>query len=281
MGQQAAVQAQQNITRANHVLPVCYQQSFTKEDGELFVQFLNRDKPPISLHPARVGVINDFYTRTVDGVEDDGIEKFFSTFVEGDYATVAKRMKELKGDFVLQPDEIPVLLKFVVAQIVRTEAHLECVNQQAGMEVPRGLFIHNMHRKMKLIVDRWRRQVPEVILWTPLPFLATQFITGDNPVLCFCRTQEEPRVQSLVPPEPIIIDLSVSLESSHNGFIVPLSPYLALTVLNSGKRDFIRLRSAQCTDPQVVRDLNRMIYNQCVNFVAAQDPEHLEFHVKK
>jgi len=281
MGQQATTQAPQNITRANHVLPVCYQQAFTKEDGELFVQFLCRDKPPISLHPLKVGVINDFYTRTVDGVEDDGVERFFSTFVEGAYAAVAKRMMELKGDFVLQPLEIPALLKFVAAQIVRTQAHLDCINQQAGMEVPRGIFIHNMHRKMKLIVDRWERQIPDVILWTPLPYLATQFITGDNPVICFSHTEEEPRVHSLVPPEPKIVDLRVSLESSHNGFMVPLSPYLAMTIINSSERDFIRLRPAQCTDPRIVRDFNQMIYNQCVNFVEAQDPEYLKFHVKK
>jgi len=222
-----------------------------------------------------------FYTQDVEGKEDDSIEKFFSTFVEGDYAAVAKRMADLKGDFVLRPPEIPVLLRFVVTQIVRTQAHLECIKKQAGTDISRGVFIHNMYRKMKLIASRWQRQAPEIILWTPLPFMATQFITGDNPVLCFCRTEEEPRVQRLVPPEPRIIDLSVSLESSHNGFIVPLSPYLALTIVNSGTRDFVRLRPAQCTDPRIVRDFNRMIYNQCVNFVAAKDPDHLKFHIKK
>jgi hypothetical protein len=55
-----ARQVLQEIARANHVLPICYQQPFTKDDGELFVQFLHLDKPPISLHPLAVGVVNDF-----------------------------------------------------------------------------------------------------------------------------------------------------------------------------------------------------------------------------
>jgi hypothetical protein len=45
MSQQAAALARQNITRSSHTLPVCYQESFTKPDGEIFVQFLDKDKP--------------------------------------------------------------------------------------------------------------------------------------------------------------------------------------------------------------------------------------------
>jgi Protein of unknown function (DUF4238) len=272
-----AKKAQQNISRENHTLPVCYQNAFTNENGELFVQFLDKDKP-IPLHPRVVGKINDFYTRTINGVEDDGIERFFSTFVEGEYAAVAKRIKAEKSEFVLQPSDVATLLKFVATQIVRTQAHLDCINEQAGMKVPRVTFHHNMHRKMKMIADRWMRHTPDVILWTPLPLLRCQFVTGDNPVLCFTHDEDAPRVVSAMPK---IIDLSVSLESSHNGFIVALSPYICLTVINSGKRDTITLRPAQCTDPNVVRNFNRMIYNQCVRFVAAQDPEHLKFHVKR
>jgi hypothetical protein len=272
---------QQNITRANHVLPICYQQSFTKDDGELFVQFLHLDKPPISLHPLKVGVVKDFYTRSVDGADDDGIEKFFGRFVESEYAAIAKRLTALKDTFVLEPLEVGVLLKFVVAQIVRTQAHRECINLQAGINVPQGIFIHNMHRKMKMIADRWLKHTPDVLLWTPLPYLGTQFITGDNPVVCFSTSEVQPRVASLIPPTPKIVDLNVTLESSHNGFIVPLSPYICLTVINSGKRDSVRLRPPQPTDPIVVRDFNRMVYDQCVTFVASRDPEQIRFHVKQ
>jgi hypothetical protein len=268
---------QQNITRANHYLPVCYQQPFTNAKGELCVQFLDKDEP-IYLHPSAVGKINDFYTQTINGVDDDGIEKFFSTFVEGQYATVAKRIREEKSAFVLQTREIPILLKFVVTQIVRTQAHRFCIDEQAGTRVPQGVFIHNMYRKMRMITDRWAQHCPDIILWTTLPYLRSQFITGDNPVLCFSRTEEGPHVQTLLPAMPKIVDLKVSLESSHNGFIVPLSPYVSLTIINSGSRNSVMPRPAQCTDPNVVREFNRMIYNQCVRFVAAQNADCLRFH---
>src|SRR5579863_6369132 len=151
MSQSAATQAlRQNITRENHFLPVCYQESFTNAEGELCVQFLDKDSP-IPLHPRVVGKINDFYTRTIDGVDDDKIERFFGEFVEGEYSSVAKRIKAHKNEFVLRREDIPILLKFVATQIVRTLAHRLCVDEQAGIEVPQGVFIHNMHRKMKLI----------------------------------------------------------------------------------------------------------------------------------
>jgi len=281
MSQQAVKQArQQKITRECHFLPVCYQRPFTNADGELFVQFLDKDKP-IPLHPRVVGKINDFYTRTINGVDDDEIEKFFNSFVEGEYAAIAKRIGEEKSEFVLQPNDVATLLKFVATQVVRTQAHLHCINQQAGMKVPPEIFHHNIHRKMKMIADKWLRQTPDVILWTPLPRLRSHFITGDNPVLCFSHDKNAPSVQRPVPPMPKIIDLSVSLESSHNGFMVALSPYICLTVINSAKRDLITLRPAQCTDANKVKEFNRMIYNQCVQFVAAQDSEHLSFHVRR
>jgi hypothetical protein len=242
-------QKRQSITRANHVLPVCHQQSFTNPNGELFVQFLNREKPPISLHPTRVGVVNDFYTRTIDGVDDDGIERFFANFVEGDYATVAKRATEEKNEFVFDRDGLFAVLRFVVTQLVRTEAHRRCINVQAGIKVSQDTFIHNMHRKMHMISDQWIAQTPEITLWTPLPCLGVKFITGDNPVVCFTNAGDTSPVQTLVPPEPKIISLSVSLASSHNGFIVPLTPYLCLTILNSVKRDSVKLRPPVFAEP--------------------------------
>ena len=282
MAEQAAVaqarQANQNITRANHVLPVCYQQSFTNADGELCVQFLDRDTP-IFIHPNVVGKINDFYTRVIDGVESDGIEKFFNEHVEGEYAKVAKRIKEEQNGFRLRVHEIPTLLKFVATQIVRTEAHRNCVNLQAGATVPQESFVHNMHRKMKILGDHWMKHWPMLVFWTTLPYVGSQFITGDNPVICFVQDEKLP-VSTLVPDKPKIIDLSLSLASPHNGFIVPLSPYVCLTVINSGQRKSVQVRPMQTADPHDVRDLNVRIYNQCVKFVAAQNPEHLSFHVK-
>jgi Protein of unknown function (DUF4238) len=278
MSQVAKRQIEQGITRENHALPVCYQLAFTSTDERLWVQFLDKEMP-ISLHPRTVGKLNDFYTQTIDGIDNDGVEKFFNKFVESQFANVARRIKDEKAEFVLQPADVPVLLKFVAAQIVRTESHRDCINVQAGIKVPQGVFIHNMHRKMKMIADRWTRHMPDVVLWTSLPHLRSQFIMGDNPVLCFSHSDDS-GVSSL-PPMPKIIDLKVSLESSQSRFTVPLSPYICLTVINSGNRDKITLKPAQCADPRAVRDINQMIYNQCVRFVAAQEPEFLRLHNKK
>lgn len=142
-------------------------------------------------------------------------------------------------------------------------------------------FLHNMQRKLQLIFDRWERHSPGIFLWTSSPFLSSQFITGDNPVVTFCNTAKQPQIQSLLPPAPEIVNLRESLESSNSGFCVPLSPYIALTVLNSGARNGITVVPSQSVDPRVVGQFNAMIYGQCVNFVAARDPEYLAFHVKQ
>jgi hypothetical protein len=268
---------QQNITRECHTLPVCYQQAFTNANGELYVQFLDKEKP-IPLHPSVVGKINDFYTRTINGVDDDGTEKFFSRFVEGEYAAVAKRIVEEKNKFVFRKDEAIAVLKFVVTQIVRTEAHRRSVEAQAKGPISQDSFLHNLYRKMKLIVETWQQRMPYIKLWTTLPHLQSQFIIGDNPVVCFNNCDEKPVIQSPLPESPKITDLKTSLASSQNGFIVPLSPYVCLTVINSGTRDSVPLVPPQIADPVDVRNLNQMIYRQCVLFVAAQQPEHLSFH---
>jgi hypothetical protein len=135
MDQNATIMSrQQKITRECHFLPICYQQPFTNARGELFVQFLDKDKP-IPLHPNVVGKMNGFYTRTINGVEDDAIEKSFSSLVEGNYAAVAKRIAEEKNEFHFKDkNEAFSLLKFVATQIVRTYAHRCCIEKQAGVE---------------------------------------------------------------------------------------------------------------------------------------------------
>jgi hypothetical protein len=119
---------------------------------------------------------------------------------------VAKRIAKEKNEFVFKDkEEAFSLLKFVATQVVRTLAHRRCIDQQAGMKVLQDVFIHNMHRKLHLISDRWIRHTPDVILWTPLPYLGCQFITGDNPVLCFTRDPNAAIVEAFAPAKPKII----------------------------------------------------------------------------
>lgn len=270
------IQARQNIAKANHTLPVCYQEAFTKPDGELFVRFLGKDQPPKSLHPLSVGIANDFYTRTINGVKDDSIEKFFARFVEGDYASVAKRIKTQRNKFTLDPDDIPILLKFVASQIVRSKAHFLCINEQAGTTVPPWIFLDNMLRKMEKLTTRWVTKAPDLRLWTALPDGAVQFITGDNPVICFADSSP-----SIIKPytSHSIISIDDLIETPHSGFIVPLSPYIGLTVHNGGQGNMTR--TPDLAPPSSVRHLNHCIYLQCVQFVAALAPNQLDLHVRR
>jgi hypothetical protein len=276
MSQQATAQTLQNITRASHTLPICYQGPFTSPNGEIFVQFLDKDKPPKSLHPLCVSLMNHFYTRVVDGVKDDAIEKFFSRHVENDYATVAKRIKSQRNGFTLEPNDVAILLKFVASQVVRSKSHLLCINEQAGMPVPPPIFLDNMLRKMKKLTTRWVTKPPDLRLWTTLPNEAIQFITGDDPVICFADSYP-----SIIKPSTFrsIINIDELVETPHSGFIVPLSPYIALTVHNGGQGNIIK--TPDFAPLNSVRHLNRCIYEQCVQFVAALDSEQLDFHVKR
>ncbi|MGH9741165.1 MAG: DUF4238 domain-containing protein, partial [Candidatus Acidiferrum sp.] len=122
----------QSVTHDCHVLPICYQHSFTNDKDELFVRFFASGKPPLPLHPVKVGVMKDFYIRRRNGIKNDGIERLFGDYVEGEYAPVAKRLKEQKNNFTLKVNDAPGLLKFAASQLVRTEAHFRCVSEQAG-----------------------------------------------------------------------------------------------------------------------------------------------------
>jgi hypothetical protein len=167
-------------------------------------------------------------------------------------------------------------MKFVATQIVRVKAHLLCVNEQAGSPVPQRIFFHNMLRKMQKLAGRWSTKPPDFRLWTPFPNTELQFITGDNPVICFADSYP-----SIIKPftSRSITNIDELLETPDSGFIVPLSPFVALTLHNGGEGNMIR--KPQYAPPRVVTELNRCIYEQCVQFVAALDEKALGFHAKR
>jgi hypothetical protein len=267
-----------NITRSNHFLPVCYQKAFADADGKVWVQFLNKDKPPFRMNPQKVGVINRFYTRYVEGVKDDSIENFFSDDVEDLFAPIAKRVKEQASEFTLNDDDIPILLKFVASQIVRTQAHKRCIDEQAGQELSQDTFFHNMGRKMKKMFDAWLAKFPDILLHTPLPIIGNQFITGDNPVT---SVTEKVNPTGIETPYDVlsIVNIDKILQDPNSAFTVPLSPYVCLTVANSGTERIFR--SPQTFDSKWVSVINQRTYGQCVQFVEALHEHTLGFHVKR
>jgi hypothetical protein len=261
--------------RSNHFLPICYQKSFTDAEGQLWVQYLHKDGPPQHLNPIVVGVMNKFYTQYINGIEDDSIENAFQSLVEDDYAPIAKRIKEEKIDFTLTKEDVSILLKFVASQVVRTEAHRRCIDEQAGIAVGSDIFLHNMGRKLLKIIRAWQVRVPDIQLYTSLPLFGIHFITGDSPVVTFGGTVENIAVERPFDMQSIV-NIDKILEDPNSGFIVPLSPYVCVFVRNGGTGQI--MRSPQSRPPEFVSKTNELLYAQCVQFVEAMDEKSLAFH---
>ena len=241
------------------------------------VQYLNKSKPPLRMNPKNVGVVNRLYTRYKDGQEDDSIERFFSTEVESLYAPIAKRISDEKGEFVLTNEDFFVLVKFVVCQIVRTKAHLRCIEEQAGTALNTEVFIHNMARKMSRIVDRWIAKPPHASIYTPAT-RDSHFITGDNPV--FSVTETRNYTGSDAPSDVLaIVKIDQILEDPNSEFTVPLSPFVCLTIRNDGAG--LITPYAQPRPPAWVSTVNQRVYRQCVQFVEAMHERTLGFHVRR
>lgn len=267
-----------NKKRRNHLLPICYQKGFANPDGQVWVQFLTRDKPPLYLNPISVGVMHKFYTRYKNGFEDDSIETFFQKNVEDLYAPLARRVKEEKSDFVITKEDVLVLLRFVASQIVRTQAHMRCIEEQAGRVLNVEDFIHNMGRKMGKMVDAWKAKPPDISLYTSLPNIGTHFITGDNPVIAITQRVNHTGIET--PFDSLsTVDIDKILEDPISEFTVPLSPYVCLTVRNGGSG--MMNPFPQSREPAWTRMINRRIYGQCVQFVEAMDKDTLAFHEKR
>lgn len=267
-----------NKKRSNHFLPICYQKGFTNPDGLVWVQFLNKEKPPVSLNPISVGKIHKFYTRYTNGLEDDSVETFFQINVEDLYAPIARRIKAEASAFTMEDDDIPILLRFVAAQIVRTQAHKRCIDEQAGIPLGPDVFFHNMGRKMKKIFDAWLRKFPNILLHTPLPVIGSHFITGDNPVVSVTGNVDFKGIET--PFDSLtIVNIDKILEDASSEFTLPMSPYVCLTVVNRGTGQIFR--SPQSLEPVWVSRINQRIYGQCVQFVEAMDARSLSFHERR
>ena len=264
-----------NKKRSNHFVPICYQKAFTNADGLVWVQYLNEDRPPLPLSPKSVAVINKYYTRFINGIEDDSIENAFQTLVEDHYAPIARRIKEQKSDFELTTEDVPVLLKFVAAQVVRTEAHRRCIEEQAGTAVSSDIFLHNIGRKLLKIVAAWKESLPDMTLYTSLPFVGSHFITGDSPVIAFGGKTDHSVIERPADMQTIV-NIDKILEDPNSGFILPLSPYVCLMIRNNGSSQM--MRSPQPREPDFVSKTNDLLYRQCVQFVEAMDERSLVFY---
>jgi hypothetical protein len=259
-----------NLRRENHYLPVCYQLGFADGAGKVWVKETLKPEPEYR-KPKNVGKSRSFYVRNVNGVEDDQIEKFFGESVETGFALLSQRIKVEGPQVRLSGTDMVILMRFVAAQAVRTMAHKECVNAQAGQTVDRETYLRAMCRQMLTIANAWGENLPSCQMLTALPHVPHRFITGDNPVVVV--TTSKSAISAPLAPVKTITQLPDILNNPESAFLMTLSPYMAVSLtqqrLNSERFEVAKI------DPLGVLKLNDLIRNQSQFFTLARDRESL------
>lgn len=260
------------LRRNNHYLPICYQRGFTDASGRVWVKFPKLPDPK-PLFPESIGKRRNLYIWTRHGTATDNVETFLDRKIERDFAVLSRRIKEEQNHFSnMTGTETGVLCRFVAAQTTRTLAHKYCVDQQAGQPVDTNTFVDAMLRKMHTIIARWSEQHPTIHFYTSLPLIEEQYITGDSPVLVI-RINDNPVWVPVDTPQESITNLSDTLDSPRYCFMVPLSPYVCVSIQNWGDGN-IHLPPFP-VPPRDVRWLNALIRNQSKEFVIANRSEFL------
>jgi hypothetical protein len=169
-----------NLQRNNHYLPACYQRGFADSEGKVWV----KEASGTLLHrnPKTVGLLRNFYIRRTKGVENDAIEKFFGAAVEDGFAIFSQKVREDQHKAKITGADLAYVAQFVATQIVRTVAHKECIDEQAGTSVERDARLFIMLRQALTLVDEWSKDLPSFHFYTALPGLTHRFITGDDPI---------------------------------------------------------------------------------------------------
>ena len=261
-----------NLQRENHYLPKCYQEGFTDSTGKVWVKFANKE--PEERNPRSVGKQRNLYIRrNLKGEENDGIEKFLGSTIETPFATLSKRIKTEGGQFSdINPVERIALLLFVASQAVRTTAHKQCIDTQAGTPVHRHVFLNIMLRQTKAISDIWLKNAPLLRFFTSLPHVRERFITGDHPVIVI-QVLDNVVWTPTDNPKAQITQLDVLLKNPNVGFWLPLTPYICVSV--QPRETGAIFVPPQQVDPVQVRMLNQLLRGQCRSFTLARDRESL------
>lgn len=261
----------QNLQRDNHFLPECYQRGFADNTGRVWVKEAGKTEPR-HRRVEKVGRRRSFYIRSVRGVEDDSIEKFFGKEVEDGFARVAQKIKTEGHKIELSGVECAFVARFVAVQTVRTVAHHRCIEELAGGPVDRSTYLNLMVRQIWAITKAWDDGIPNFQFLTTLPFVTQHFITGDSPVLVF--TSKDGTISTPVAKAtPTITMLPELLENRQTQFFVTLSPYMAVSVGQLGPS--APLTQLTSIDPIAVLKLNQHIREQSQLFTLARDRESL------
>lgn len=262
-----------DLRRGNHFVPACYQRGFTDTDGRVWIKFA--DDTLKHLIPESVGRKNNLYIFQENGIETDKVEVFFDQHVENDFAHLSKRIKEEADKFShMSGDEAGVLLRFVASQAVRTLGHKATMSEQAnGAPIDANTFVRVMVRKMMMLLDSWRKNLPTIRFFTPLPNIGETYITGDHPVVVLLINDNE-IWEPISKPVQGITNLADILQHPKYAFMVALSPYVCASVVR-GEPGRVHL-PPKTVDLKNVREFDNLIRNQCKIFTLAKDRESLE-----
>jgi Protein of unknown function (DUF4238) len=176
------------------------------------------DNPPETRNPWTAGRRRSFYIRGAKGVESDGIETFFSREVESSYAGLAQRIKNEREKFTnLSIAEVGAILRFVASQAVRTPAHHQCVDEQAGRPLDKHVFFNVMLRQMRRMCEVWATAPPKLLFFTTLPYVGEHFISGSHSVVVI-QVRDNQVWTPITDPSPQISNLNDILLSPRYGF---------------------------------------------------------------
>lgn len=254
------------LRRRNHFLPECYQKGFADDSGHVWVKYVGKDPEP--RNPNSVGTGLNFYIRTIGDKQTDDVEVWFDEHVERQFAALSQRIKNEREKFTnISANELGTLARFVASQAVRTMAHKQCIEKQAGANVDTNTFVRVIGRKTLTIISRWLDHCPIFDFVTPLPFIGETFITGDHPVLALILNDN--RVWTPTDePQQGITNLVEILNKDH-AFSVPLSPYVCVYIY--GRATQLPSLPPRTVEPAFVRRYNDLIRGQCNIFTLARD----------
>jgi hypothetical protein len=252
-----------------HFLPQCYQRGFADSSGRVWVKFAGNPTPE-HRNPDSVGWVRELYIGSILGEQ---IERFFGKEVENAFASFSRRVNiERNTISEVSGGELAALSRFVASQTVRTLAHEQCIQEQAGGPVDRNTFNRVMLRKIKTMMDAWIEKFPTFHFYTPLPYIGEQFITGDHPVLVV-QVKQNPIWVPTDTPILQITDLTRILKNPNHAFWIPLSPYVCASIQShSGRKPHL---PPETMEPPAVRQFNEFVRGQCKIFTLAKERESL------
>jgi len=115
--------------KRHHYVPKAYLKSFCDERGRVGVYRKDDPRNPNWQSPDNVGFRRYYYSQTIDGRRDNGLEELFSRYESG-WPSLVDRLR--RGDDVNDDDSLALLYNFMTLQRVRVPAFRDIVeNVQA------------------------------------------------------------------------------------------------------------------------------------------------------